>query len=598
MQPSLAFTILEDRLTPDGRSLLVSLQPNAAAELLSAYGRVEAIGYGTYKIDGASETAIDELRSRADVESVGIDRTLSAAVSANDPQAKSQWALDAVGAPAAWNASTGTGQTIVAVIDTGIDLNHADLKANLWRNPGEIAGNSQDDDGNGYDDDIHGYDFANGDANPQDGAGHGTHVAGTVGAAGNNGKGTTGIAWKTRLMALQFMDANGNGTTSGAIRAMDYAVKNGAKIINNSWGAAGGDPFLAAAFERARAAGVIVVNAAGNDGENADVDGQYPANYARPFDNAIAVAATDASGKMPGWSNYGSSTVLLAAPGSSILSTVIGGGTGTKSGTSMAAPHVSGALALLWDKNPSWTYQQVLTKLKSSVDVLPSLKGKVATGGELDLAKLLDATSPPVPPVVTPAVPPATTPPAAKNRQAVAGKLSSSTIRDHVTSKVTFAVSATGTANAIQIELDATHGRSSDLQIRLTAPDGRRVVLFNRRSGAGFANIRFDDAATKSLSIPLAANSSVKPEQSLSTLSGAKLAGTWTLEIFDVVKGTAGSIRSAKLSFVPSVSSKAAEVPQDRVYFFPLTDRYATFAGTSELHPAREDRLVGPRQRN
>jgi len=595
------------------------------------------------------------------------DRSVPATPS--DPSFGSQWGLSAINAQQGWNAGTGTGQTIVAVIDTGVDLTQPDLQANLWTNPGEIPGNGKDDDGNGYADDVHGYDFAGNDPDPTDQRGHGTHVAGIIGAAGNNGIAGSGVAWKTRIMALKIFDANGNGNMLSGAQAIDYAVRNGAKIINTSWGGTTPDADLAAAIARAQAAGVIIVTSAGNDGANDDTAAQYPADYARTYDNTISVAAVTQSGALASWSNFGTGTVTLAAPGDNIVSTAMGGGTTTKSGTSMAAPFVSGALAVLWDKHPTWTYQQILAKLRSSVDALPSLAGKVSTGGELDLAKLLDATSPPPPPVQSPppatppvsvSPPPVSPPPATPpttptirwsgagprvvsgqfvgatagtfdhvrvvfdkrmntptftpsdvtltgpagaivvrgvavvagtdnttfditfdkqtaagsysvslgpdvwdvtaqrmdqngngmNNESgdrytltgtltakaggtadgpmVAGTLSGTTLTDFRTTRATFNVTDDKTVIDIKVAVDISHTRTSDLEIRLTAPDGTRVVLFNRKSGANLAGATF----------------------STSAFAGLKAKGTWTLEIFDVVTGESGTIRSAGL-FVP-----------------------------------------------
>ena len=146
-----------------------------------------------------------------------------------------------IDAPEAWNVFTGSAATVVAVIDTGVDYTHPDLAANMWVNPGEIPGNGIDDDGNGFVDDVHGYDFVNNDGDPMDDHGHGTHVAGTIGAVGNNGMGVTGVNWHVRIMALKFLDARGTGTVANAIRALDYAVANGATVSNNSYGGGGYD---------------------------------------------------------------------------------------------------------------------------------------------------------------------------------------------------------------------------------------------------------------------------------------------------------------------------------------------------------------------
>jgi len=333
----------------------------------------------------------------------------------NDPRFSSMYGLNNTGqtggtndadidAPEAWNINTGTRRTIVAVIDTGVDYNHQDLAANMWRNAGEIAGDGIDNDGNGYADDIYGYDFANNDADPMDDNrhGHGTHVAGTIGAVGNNGIGTTGVNWNTQIMALKFLDADGSGSTSGAISALNYAVRMGAHLSNNSWGGGGSSSLLSQAISNAKNAGHIFVAAAGNgdsngNGVNNDLTPNYPSNY--DFDNVVAVAATDNKDVLASFSNYGATTVDIAAPGVGILSTLPGNTYGTLSGTSMATPHVSGALSLIWDQNPTFTYQQVIAKLYSSVDKIAGLNGKVATGGRLNIGNALKGITPPPAPV-------------------------------------------------------------------------------------------------------------------------------------------------------------------------------------------------------
>ncbi len=411
----LQFETLEDRTVPsagfaDDRLLVTFADPApsekaiAALDALPAAESVTALGLGIYRVDLAAgvdfQKAITVFSSHKGVQSVARDSIVSVAQTPNDPRLSEQWALAKIGAARGWNATAGTGQTIVAVIDTGVDFTHPDLAANIWINRGEIAANGRDDDGNGYIDDVRGYDFSSNDANPMDETGHGTHVAGIVGAAGNNGVGVSGVNGRATIMALRFMDADGNGYTSDAVRAIDYAIRNGAKILNNSWGGMTPDPTLAAAIERARSAGVIVMIAAGNETANNDSTASYPAAYARQSDNVVAVASTDSNDRLSYFSNYGSQTVKIAAPGESILSTALGGGYTTKTGTSMATPIISGALALLWDLHPTWTYSQILGKLATSVDTASGLSGKVTTGGRINLAKLLDAAAPvtPTPP--------------------------------------------------------------------------------------------------------------------------------------------------------------------------------------------------------
>jgi len=417
---------LEDRTVPSAVAafatdhLLVTYTDTApAAKTVAKLAQsplaesVTSLGLGIYRVDLAHGVDLDKaitlFAGQPGIQSVARDSIVSVAQTPNDPRLSELWSLQKINASQGWNATTGTGQTIVAVIDTGIDYTHPDLAANIWTNTREVAGNGRDDDNNGYVDDVRGYDFSANDADPRDENGHGTHVAGIVGATGNNGVGVTGVAQRTRIMALRFMAADGSGYTSDAVRAIDYAIRNGAKILNNSWGGAAADPTLAAAIERARAAGVIVVIAAGNEQANNDTTASYPATYARQSNNTVVVASTSSSDQLSWFSNYGAQTVTIAAPGESILSTALGGGYITKSGTSMATPVISGALALLWDLHPTWTYTQILDKLKTSVDTSSALSGKVSTAGRINLAKLLDASTPisptvPPPPTATPAL--------------------------------------------------------------------------------------------------------------------------------------------------------------------------------------------------
>ncbi|WP_199756784.1 S8 family serine peptidase [Tautonia sociabilis] len=340
--------------------------------------------------------AIASLRTDPRVLEASPDYVLSLQASPNDPGFTSGalWGLRNsslpeadIDAESAWNVTTGSADSIVAVIDTGIDVTHPDLAANIWTNPGEIAGNGIDDDGNGYVDDSHGWNFVANSPNVADDHGHGTHVAGTIGAVGNNGIGVVGVNWTVKLMALKFLNASGSGSTSDAIRALDYAVAMGAQVSNNSYGGSGFETFFSLAIDRAREAGHIFVAAAGNSGVNVDTNPSYPAAYAQ--DNVISVAATDRLDQLASWSNYGLQRVDLAAPGVSILSTLPGNRYGNLSGTSMASPHVAGAAAMLWGLHPDWSYQQVIAKLLATVDPVSSVAGKVATGGRLDLGRAI-----------------------------------------------------------------------------------------------------------------------------------------------------------------------------------------------------------------
>jgi subtilisin family serine protease len=363
------------------------------------------------KITGRSlpETLVNLQPSRQ-IELVQPNAKITTNAIPNDPSFPKLYALNNSGqtggkfdadidAPEAWDYTTGTGQTVVAVIDTGVDYNHDDLRANIWVNSGEIAGNGLDDDGNGYIDDLHGYDFANNDSNPMDDNGHGTHVSGTIGAVGDNSLGVVGVNWHTKIMALKFLDESGSGYLSNAIRALDYAVANGARLSNNSWGGGGYEATLGMAIARASSVGHIFVAAAGNSASNNDVTASYPASYA--YDNVVAVAATDQNDNLASFSNYGASTVDIAAPGVSIYSTLPGNSYGSYSGTSMATPQVAGALSLYLDANPSATASQAITALYQSADAILSLSNRVAGSRRLNIGNMLKGSAPttnPTPP--------------------------------------------------------------------------------------------------------------------------------------------------------------------------------------------------------
>lgn len=283
--------------------------------------------------------------------------------------------------PETWDISTGGPGCLVAVIDTGTQWNHPDLDANIWANAGEIAGNGIDDDGNGYVDDVRGWDFFDNDNNPDDGDGHGTHTAGTIAAESNNGTGVAGVAWNCKIMPLRFLGPEG-GATSDAVKALDYAVAKGVKVSNNSWGGGSYSTALYNAIANSRAAGHVFVAAAGNDGVNTDNSPHYPSAY--NLDNIIAVAATDNNDRLASFSNYGASTVDLGAPGVDIASTYSGSNYVWSSGTSMAAPHVAGVVALVYLKNPGFTYSQVVNQVLSTARPVTSLAGVTVTGGMLN----------------------------------------------------------------------------------------------------------------------------------------------------------------------------------------------------------------------
>jgi subtilisin family serine protease len=315
----------------------------------------------------------------------------------------SLWGMKAIEAEEAWKKSQGEG-VIVAVSDTGIYKTHPDLKSNLWQNPGERgtdslgrdkATNKVDDDNNGHIDDTWGWAFNTKNNNPNDEHYHGTHVAGTI-AAPQNGLGVVGAAPKAKLMAVKFLGANGSGTDLGGAQSIVYAAKNGAKIINCSWGGGEASQVMTDAVAYAQSRNVLIVAAAGNDGLNTDRHEHIPSGI--DLDNVISVGATaNRSGSRAGFSNFGPLTVDLAAPGVDIKSTFLPtANIGRRSlyaklsGTSMAAPHVSGVAALIWSAQPQLTYLEVKQILMEKAAKVSPWQNRSRTEGVLNAKKSLE----------------------------------------------------------------------------------------------------------------------------------------------------------------------------------------------------------------
>lgn len=563
----------------------------------------------TVKLDDGADVAAALATWRADAQVAGaeIDQRVSIATVPNDSRFSSMWGMlntgqaggtsDAdIDADLAWNLATGSMATAVSIIDTGIDYTHPDLYKNIWLNQGELptglglvdtdadglitfwdlnttanAGkaidansngrieaydilrdtrweNGQDNDGNGKRDDLVGWDFVNNDNDPLDDNGHGTHVAGTIGAMGNNSLGVVGVAWKASLAALKFLGADGGGYTSAAVAALNYAVGEGIKISNNSWGGGGYSSALATAISNARAAGHIFVAAAGNEGRNNDTTANYPANL--NYDNIISVASTTRTDTLSGFSNYGATTVDLAAPGSSILSTTPNNTYSSYSGTSMATPHVAGAAALVWSANPSLSYSQVIARILNNVDNLSSLSGRVATGGRLNVYNALagstaDTTGPRV-------------------ISAAANTFTNSTpvaIRDRTTLVSTITVGQDLTIADLNVRLNIAHTWDADLYGYLRGPDGTIVNLVAYRGGSGdnFSNTTFDDEAAVSIAsgaAPFAG--SHRPERSLAAFDGKNARGTWALYVYDRAYLDTGTLQSWSLEFSTGASAQAA----------------------------------------
>ncbi len=387
--------------------VLVKFKSNVAPEaVLSALGaarlqsvqHLAAVNVHRCRVpDGMDvQAAIEACKADAAIAYAEPNYIYTASRLPNDPRFGELWGLNNandvdVDAPEAWDAQTGVANVLVAIIDTGVDYNHEDLRANAWKNPGESGAgretNGRDDDNNGFVDDVRGWDFAGDDNDPMDDNGHGTHVAGTIAAAGDNGIGVAGVNWRAAIMALKFLSANGSGTAADAIECIEYAAQQGAQVLNNSWGGGGFSQALRDAIELARARNAVFVAAAGNEGRDNDASPSYPASY--DVANVLSIAACDQQGQMASFSNFGRTSVDFAAPGVGILSTTPGNNYQSFSGTSMATPLASGVAALLLAQFPQSTYRQIMIRMAGSVDAAAPFEGTTWHGGRLNAAAAL-----------------------------------------------------------------------------------------------------------------------------------------------------------------------------------------------------------------
>jgi subtilisin family serine protease len=337
-------------------------------------------------------TLIKRLAKARGVAYAEPDFYLNQSVTPNDPLWPTQYAMaptgaGAIQAPAAWDASTRC--STVAVLDTGTQSNHPDLQPNVWHNPHEIDDNNKDDDKNGYVDDYFGVNLVAGKGSGEDDEGHGTHVSGIVAGHGNNADGVAGLCWSAAVMPVKFMNSQGKGSTSAAIDGIDYAIGEGAKIINCSFGSSSKSSALQDAVDNAEDKGVLMVIAAGNNGQSIDSKPEYPAAFTNG--NIITVAAVTQSGSLASFSNFGAKLVDLGAPGDNIVSTYPPSTYKVLSGTSMATPMVSAAAAMIRHKNTSLTYKQIRSAILSHTTPDGSLSGKVVHPGVLNVAAALAA---------------------------------------------------------------------------------------------------------------------------------------------------------------------------------------------------------------
>jgi thermitase len=359
--------------------------------------------------EGLDQKSLDQLANDPNIEYVEKSQTYSISPvvinkeTISDAKYTDQWGLkndgknsggwfssgkkgEDVNAEGAWAISKGNKAIKIAVIDTGVDYNHQDLKANMWTNELEANGiEGVDDDGNGYIDDIHGYDFSNDDGDPQDGHGHGTHCAGNIGAK-HDRSGVRGVMDDVQIVAIKFLSDSGRGESEDAIESVEYAIKAGVNLMSNSWGGGEFSQALKDAIQAANDAGIVFVAASGNERADNDKKETYPANY--EVDNVISVGSMDGKGKRSSFSNYGKEKVHVFAPGSNILSTVPGNRYQKMSGTSMATPLASGVIGLLISENPNLTPREVRDRVVATSVDNGELAG-LAQSGRIDAEKLL-----------------------------------------------------------------------------------------------------------------------------------------------------------------------------------------------------------------
>lgn len=315
--------------------------------------------------------AISELRDDPYVVYAEPDYLMETDIVTNDPYYDRLWGLEKISAPKAWDTFTGSDNVVVGVIDSGVYYDHPDMKNNMWIVPGTP--------------DVFGWDFYYDNYDSRDQTGHGTHVAGTVGAVGNNNIGTTGVNLNVQIASFKIGGDSDSVCSTAAIKAIEYSGRNNIPILNNSWGGRHYCETLKSAIEQYDG---LFIASAGNNSTNNDIESHFPSTYG--CENIISVAATDQNDELASFSNYGAATVHIAAPGTEIYSPLLNGEYGYKNGTSMAAPHVAGAAALLKGYMPHLTALQIKDIILSSADKVPQLNGKVITGGRLNINAMLE----------------------------------------------------------------------------------------------------------------------------------------------------------------------------------------------------------------
>ena len=348
--------------------------------------------------DITADEAISTLQANGAAEGAERNYIVTLDRTPDDPRYAEAWGLAKIEVDKAWEETVGSRDVLVAVTDTGVDRTHPDLSANIWTNEDEIPGNGVDDDGNGYVDDVNGWDFANNDADPTDDHGHGTHCSGTIGAVGNDGVGVPGINWQVKIMAVKFLSATGSGSLWAGAQSILYAAQKGAKVVNASWGCQGCyTDYVQNAISVLESKGGLFVAAAGNSSMDIDATPFYPAGHSNA--GIVSVAAMDGADNLAYFSNWGANGVDVGAPGVNILSTLPGNKYASWNGTSMAAPHVSGAAALYLSKYPGTDVATLKERILSTADPVAALVGKSVSEGRLNVYRMFadDGTPPSAP---------------------------------------------------------------------------------------------------------------------------------------------------------------------------------------------------------
>ena len=376
---------VEDRIENDpGLEAIDDLDNADVGELVKTYSAMPEVEYAEPNYE------------------ISLEASSYALVRPTDPRFGDQWALlnsgqrggkegADINAMRAWAVTTGSDKVVVAVLDSGVDYTHEDLAPNMWTRPAGLA--PYHDDELGTIDDENGFNALDANSDPMDENGHGTHCAGIIGAEGSNDIGISGVNWKVRIMPLKFMNAGGFGTTKDAIEAINYVIDRkkagvNVRIISASWGSTQRSRALEDMIRKAYENDILFVAASGNSSTNNDRNPHFPSSYNVP--NVVSVAALDRNDQLASFSNYGVKSVAIAAPGVDILSTWLGNQYEEKSGTSMATPVVSGVAALIVAQHPHISVDELRKRLLESVDPIPALKGKVATGGRIDAAKAVE----------------------------------------------------------------------------------------------------------------------------------------------------------------------------------------------------------------